>query len=258
VTNVRHVCFGDGYGTGSNHRLVGCKFVRVGGRGDYRLASFDTGYPSKDHVIRDPVFEGGASLGSVNMGSGDHAFSLQWTLYVKAAPGTKVTANDKSGAECFSGSVAEEGLLEVPLSEYVRTPQGKTSLTPHRVTVGGSTKDITATKRQAFEVTGGAWKEMTPPEMKFLNLTGETPKGIGRSAAAGGSSRPSARPDTAAPASNANGEDAAVDPKAAKLYRDARSAERAGMRDLAKTLYRRLIEDYPDSPLAAKAREKVE
>jgi len=48
-----------------------------------------------------------------------------------------------------------------------------------------------------------------------------------------------------------------ADPKAAKLYRSARNAERQGMKDLAKLLYGRLIKEYPDDPLAAKARAKL-
>jgi len=47
------------------------------------------------------------------------------------------------------------------------------------------------------------------------------------------------------------------DPKAAQMYRSARSAERAGMQELAKILYERLVKEFPDDPLAAKARGKV-
>jgi len=48
-----------------------------------------------------------------------------------------------------------------------------------------------------------------------------------------------------------------VDPKAAKLYRSARNAERQGMKDLAKLLYGRLVKEHSDDPLAEKAREKL-
>jgi len=49
-----------------------------------------------------------------------------------------------------------------------------------------------------------------------------------------------------------------VDPKAAKLYRAARAAERAGMKDLARTMYARLVKEFPDCPLSEKARKKLE
>jgi len=48
------------------------------------------------------------------------------------------------------------------------------------------------------------------------------------------------------------------DAKAAKLYRSARAAERAGMKALARTLYERLVKEFPDDPLAEKARAKLE
>ena len=51
---------------------------------------------------------------------------------------------------------------------------------------------------------------------------------------------------------------AAREREASKLYRSARSAERAGMKDLARTLYERLVKEHPNSPLAEKARKKIE
>jgi len=261
ITNARHVCFGDDYGTGSNQHVVGCKFVKVGGGSNYRLVTFDTGYPCYNHVIRDPVFEGGASLDAVSMGSGKHDFSLQWTLYVKSKPGTKVTATDAAGAACFSGEVPASGLLEVPLSEYKRTTSGKTALTPHAVTVGGSSKTITMTKRMAFEVSGGTWRETSPPEMKFMELEAESPEGI---KLASGGAAPSGSPAAAAASgkpggarAGANGNGNGHAQKAAKLYRSARQAERQGMKPLARRLYEKLMKEYPDSPLAEKARKRL-
>ena len=49
----------------------------------------------------------------------------------------------------------------------------------------------------------------------------------------------------------------AANGKAARLYRSARDAERRGMRDLARTLYGRLVTEFPDSPLAAKAKARL-
>jgi len=46
---------------------------------------------------------------------------------------------------------------------------------------------------------------------------------------------------------------AASNAKAARLYRDAKTAERAGMKDLARSLYARIAKDHPGTPEAVKA-----
>jgi len=48
-----------------------------------------------------------------------------------------------------------------------------------------------------------------------------------------------------------------VDPKAAELYRAARSAERSGMKEIAKLLYERLVKEHPESPLIGKAKKAL-
>ncbi len=45
--------------------------------------------------------------------------------------------------------------------------------------------------------------------------------------------------------------------KAAKLHRDARTAERSGMKDMAKQLYERIVKEYPLSDVALKAKERL-
>ncbi len=45
--------------------------------------------------------------------------------------------------------------------------------------------------------------------------------------------------------------------KAERLYRTARDAERMGQRGLAMTFYKKIIKDYPDTPAAKKAAEKL-
>jgi len=50
----------------------------------------------------------------------------------------------------------------------------------------------------------------------------------------------------------------ASDPKAAALFRAARGAERSGMKVLARTLYSRLVDEHPDSPLAAEAKKRLQ
>ncbi len=72
---------------------------------------------------------------------------------------------------------------------------------------------------------------------------------------------PGAKP--AAPATPAPDREEAVkeapatDPKAARLYRSARDAERRGMRPVAETLYKRLVREFPESPLAAEAEKRL-
>ena len=73
--------------------------------------------------------------------------------------------------------------------------------------------------------------------------------------------KPDARkPAAAAPgaeADPASGKDRAGNSKAAQLYRAARQAERAGMGDLARLLYGRLVKEHPDSPLAEQAKDRL-
>ncbi len=45
--------------------------------------------------------------------------------------------------------------------------------------------------------------------------------------------------------------------EAEKLYRTARSAERMGQRNVAKAFYKRIVDDFPDTPAAAKAAERL-
>jgi len=74
--------------------------------------------------------------------------------------------------------------------------------------------------------------------------------GAGRAGGAG-----EAKPPAAGAA--AGEEKPKVDPKAAELYRAARSAERAGMKDIARLLYERLVKEHPESPLTQKAKKAL-
>jgi len=51
---------------------------------------------------------------------------------------------------------------------------------------------------------------------------------------------------------------AAANAKAARMYRSARTAERQGMKSLAKRIYEKIVKDYPDSDVAAEARKRLE
>ena len=103
------------------------------------------------------------STAGLSAAQGERDFTVQWTLHLKATPGTKVAAKDSTGEEVFSGVVPAGGRLRVPLSEYRQTPEGRTALTPHTVTVGDAAKTLTMAKPMAFEVTGAAWKAVEPP-----------------------------------------------------------------------------------------------
>jgi hypothetical protein len=162
ISNLCNVRFGDYYGVGSNHQFVGCRFVKVGADPRYRTFIFDSGYPCRNHVIRDCTFEGGASLDSVEWGDpkSDHDFTVQWTLTVRTAPGAKVTIKDKEGKEAFSGVADAKGVASASLSQYKAKAAGKTMLTPHTVTVdvGGkvATKEVTMDRKQEMTLKPGA------------------------------------------------------------------------------------------------------
>ena len=49
----------------------------------------------------------------------------------------------------------------------------------------------------------------------------------------------------------------AVNQKAAKMFRSARGAERAGMKAIAKQLYERIVREYPDSEIAEQAKKRL-
>jgi hypothetical protein len=137
ISNICNVKFGDGYGTGSNHHFERCRFVKVGDREDYRTLRFGTGYPSKNHVLLDCTFEGGASPESIAWFSdrSDDSFSVAWTLTMHAKPGVKVVITDATGAEVFTGTADDTGVLKAPLVEYLRTHAGKQMRTPHHITM---------------------------------------------------------------------------------------------------------------------------
>jgi len=70
-----------------------------------------------------------------------------------------------------------------------------------------------------------------------------------------------AEPQASAPAVAVSPEESkarADDAKAAELYRAARDAERQGMKDLAKSLYERLLKEHPGSAVAAEAKKRLE
>jgi RNA polymerase sigma factor (sigma-70 family) len=166
ISNMGHVQFGDNYGVGSNHQFYDCKFVKVGSDLRYRTFRWDARnhYASNKHVVRDPVFEGGAGLDSISFGNnGDRDLTVQWTFTAKTAPGAKVSIRDKIGDEVFSGEADQRGLVSAPLSQYVHKQKGsgseaseRLSFTPHNVRVekGNSSveKTVTVDRKQELEI----------------------------------------------------------------------------------------------------------
>ena len=148
ISNVCNIRFGDYYGVGSNHHFYGCRFVRVGDDPRYKTFLWDTGYPCKKHIVRDPVFEGGAGLDSIHLGDGDHDLTVEWAVTAKAPPETKITVTDKTGTQVFSGNVGKQGAIQVVLGQYTQAPEGRVHLTPHAITAerdgNRTTTEITA------------------------------------------------------------------------------------------------------------------
>jgi len=66
------------------------------------------------------------------------------------------------------------------------------------------------------------------------------------------------KPEAGASGPAAADDEPKADPKAAKLFRAARAAERAGMKELAVMMYERLVKEFPDDPLAGRAKKKLE
>ena len=155
ISNITNVKFGDDYGTGSNHHFESCRFVKVGNHAKYRTFWFGSGYPSKNHVLLDCTYEGGADPGSIQWLAlkPDHDFSVAWTLTVRTAPGAQVTITDRSGKQVFSGAADDKGVVSVPLVQYVQKMSGRTETTPHTVTVkgrGARTVTLDSTKEVQF------------------------------------------------------------------------------------------------------------
>lgn len=259
ISNVCNVRFGDSYGKGSNHHFIGCKLVRVGDNPRYHTIAFGGAYWCKRNVLQDCEFEGGARYDDVFwQKTGKPSFyDVRWTLSLEVPQGAKIEVADSTGAavDTTSAKRDEDGTVKIVLDQCrIVPPDGfrggqpntshkKTMKTPHTVTVSAGGKTATAkvemTKKRFFRLKGAALVEYDPAAAVKETATA---RGNGAS------------PKAARAAGSGNGNGTA---KAAKLYRSARSAERAGMKDLAKTLYERLVKEYPDSPLAEKAQKRL-
>jgi len=163
VSNVCNVRFGDNYGHGGKYDFVSNTFSKVGSDPRYRtirLGWEGWQYETFGHVFIDTEFEGGAGYDSVSFDGarrGKYDFSVGWQLAIHSTHGARVFVRNKAGAEVFSGQIPAEGMISVPLVQYVQKPGGRVTLTPHTVAVekDGMTKTATVTMDQSRRVETG-------------------------------------------------------------------------------------------------------
>ena len=109
---------------------------------------------------------------------------------------------------------------------------------------------------RCLELKGSAFIETRPPARPARKVGPSMP--VGESKNSPRKPKATVRP-AAGGAPDAAGGDGhgAEGAAAAKLYRAARSAARAGMKDIARRFYERLVKEHPDSPLAGKAKARL-
>jgi hypothetical protein len=157
TTNANCVVLSESYGCGSSDvQFIGNTFVKAGGGDAFewlRCGYWDK--PTTGSSFVDSRFAGGASLDDVTFGgTAERNFHVGWTLSVKTAPGAEVLITDAEGEETFRGKADEKGLCRAALMHYRQTPQGKTLVTPHKVTVshGGRSGEQSVTMDQSREI----------------------------------------------------------------------------------------------------------
>lgn len=147
ISNICNVRFGDDYGVGSNTRFIGCRFVRVGDDPRYRTFNFSRAAISRHHVVRDPVFEGGASMDSIAFTSDEQDVTFEWTVTVKTEPNATIAVHDAHGHEVWQGRADEAGDAAVPLAQQTVTRAGTRVHTPHRIRTEAGDRAGVATVR---------------------------------------------------------------------------------------------------------------
>jgi hypothetical protein len=156
ISNICNVRFGDYYGVGSNHRFHDCTFVHVGDDPRYKTFLWDSYYDCKYHVVRDPAFEGGASLSSISFGSGDHSMTVEWTLTVRTDPYADVTVRNQQSQVVFTGNAGASGSVSTPLPACLAKSGGYTWYTPHTVSVSlppdGNSASVTMDATKAIDL----------------------------------------------------------------------------------------------------------
>jgi len=157
TTNADCVVLSESYGCGSSDvQFIGNTFVKAG-NGD-AFAWLRCGYwnkPTTGSSFFDSRFVGGASVEDVTFeGTARRSFGVGWTLCVKTEPGAVVVITDVDDKPVFRGSADAKGRCRAALLQYLHTPEGKTILTPHKVTVshGGKLKQRSVTVEQPREI----------------------------------------------------------------------------------------------------------
>jgi len=157
TTNGDCVVLSESYGCGSSDvRFIGNTFVKAG-HGD-AFAWLRCGYwdkPTTGSSFFDSRFVGGASVEDVTFaGAARRSFGVGWTLCVKTEPGAVIVVADVDDQQVFRGTADAEGHCRAALLQYLHTPEGKTILTPHKVTVshGGKSKQLSVTMEEPREI----------------------------------------------------------------------------------------------------------
>jgi len=185
ISNICHVRFGDRYGRGSNHQLIGCRFVRTGRNPQYHTFVVDGLYWCRRNVVQDCQFGPGTAYNDVfwRRTSSTSFYDVKWTLELRAPAGAPVTIRDAGGHEEFSGRVGADGVLRAALTQCrIRPPKGfrnsrpftgctEEPHTPHTVEAGAAgtkvTARITMDRKRALALKGGQLKEL-PAETRRL------------------------------------------------------------------------------------------
>lgn len=163
ISDFCNLSLGGGYyGAANNGRFVGNRFVKIGDKPSYRTIQCGSGGGTcVGFELIDSIFCDGASLDPIKWrGDGRRGFSVGYTLSIASKMGTEAVVKARAGDDVFSGRMPDSGAVQVLLGQYRCKPDGKIELTPHTVTVGGSTKTITADRTRAYRVMGETWKEL--------------------------------------------------------------------------------------------------
>jgi len=157
TTNADCVVLSESYGCGSsNVQFIGNTFVKAGKGNAFtwlRCGYWDK--PTTGSCFFDSRFGGGASVEDVTFaGTARRSFGVGWTLCLKTEPGAVVVITDVDDKQVFQGSADAKGRCRAALLQYVHTPEGKTILTPHKVTVshGGKSKQRSVTVEEFREI----------------------------------------------------------------------------------------------------------
>ena len=158
-SNITNIRFGDDYGRGYNHHFYNVTFDKKGDNPNYHTFIFDGGYSRDGHIIRDPIFKNGSAYDDVYwQRTGDlSAYSIEWTLTIKASIGEEIEIFDINNHLVFSGFVNDNGKISIPLTQVTIRPKQwtidsrgsevtdknehqKIQFTPHRVLLKNNPK----------------------------------------------------------------------------------------------------------------------